>query len=177
MPSTSTLADKLKRAMSRSTARSGREWTTRSLGAALGRSQSHVADLLNGKKLNPTIASVEQLATALDFPAAYLLPSTRDDLEYVIWRETPEAEYLLRLLHGLSTDRLEAIRDLLRWYRELEGLPPGHLPTDDPSEDEEPAETQPPLRNRFFLHTRPVASRDEVVSRIIDSLGSHHTKE
>jgi len=133
----SLLAKKLKRAMERSNAPSGRPWNPHALSRAtkdqsVGKavSRPYIDNLADGSQSNPSIHAITAIAAALDIPTRYLLPDCApDDLSFVIWSESVEAQYLLRLLQGLSADGLGQVTALAEECRQLENLPPVERPS------------------------------------------------
>jgi transcriptional regulator with XRE-family HTH domain len=123
--------------MERSNAPSGRPWNPHALSRAtkdqtVGKpvSRPYIDNLADGSQSNPSIHAITAIAAALNIPARYLLPDCEpDDLPFVVWSESAEAQYLLRLLQGLSTDSLGQVTALAEECRELENLPPVERPS------------------------------------------------
>jgi len=179
--SVSLLAKKLKRAMERSNAPSGRPWNPHALARAtrsqtVGKavSRPYIDNLSDGTQSNPSVNAITSIAAALDIPTRYLLPDCEpDDLEYAIWMESAEAQYLLRLLMGLSQGRLAQFIELAQECRKLEDLPPVEREAADP------AAAPPPAARRWFRRRADDAplSADEVAHQIARSLLGYSDEE
>ncbi|WP_432190905.1 hypothetical protein [Streptomyces sp. bgisy027] len=91
-----------------------------------GASVSHgqVNSLFNGSSCNPTAATLEAVAHALDAPAAFLLPGTEwDDLTALsVFASRPEAREVLRLMQDLEVQDILEISSRLRELRRHKGL-------------------------------------------------------
>lgn len=167
------LADRLDEAMARGPAPNGGKWTASSLAEAIRKNdpgarvgKSFIATLLNGSQSNPSIAAIEAIAAVLGVPADWFLSSSPDDLDYVLRRNSAEAEYLLRLHAGLSPERRAALVDLAEQAREVEGLPAVKLPSPQVTDLDSPRTIWGWLRR---WRGEPV-SDDELVRRITESL-------
>lgn len=170
----SLLSAKIKRAMSRSQAPSGRPWNPTSLAQAtknqpLGNpvTRSYITNLESGTQSNPSVEAVTAISAALRVPPSYFLPGTPDDLDYVAWKESEAAECLLRTVMDLSAERQEEIIALAEQYRAMEQLPAAECPLT--------RSVKPPVRpasRRWFARRNAgdVLTADEVVHQITRSL-------
>lgn len=166
------LAERLKLAMARGRAPSGRAWTAYSLAEATrqgdtgGVTKQYISNLLSGGQANPSIAAIAVIATALEVPAEWFLPTAPDDLDYVLRRNSTEAGYLLRLHSGLSPERRAALVTLAEQAREVEGLPTVKQPSPQVTDLDSPRTI---WRWLGRLGGGSV-SKDEMVRRVTESL-------
>lgn len=175
MPAPSLLSTKLERARSRSKAPNGRSWRPNSLSEAIedrpdltSVSETYIRNLESGKQTNPTLSVVEALASVLRVSPSYFLPSTPlEDLDYTTWRDTEDAEYILRLLIDMSPERRHNLIELAAHYRNMEGLP--HV--DFPARADRAGEP-PSILRRMFARLKKGDELDphEVAVRITESL-------
>src|SRR5581483_4954862 len=116
--------------MAHSRTKDGKPWTADRLSNAtkttgpVSLSRTYVYNLLNGDQENPSVAVVQTLARTLGLrSAAYFLPGSTDDLDYLEWRDSPEAELLLRTVKGLPEEDLIALIKNAGECRKIKGLP------------------------------------------------------
>ncbi len=134
--------------MAHSRTKDGKPWTADRLSNAtkttgpVSLSRTYVYNLLNGDQENPSVAVVETLARTLGLrSAAYFLPGSTDDLDYLEWRDSPEAELLLRTVMGLPEEDLIALIKSAGECRKIKGLP--EVTVDDLSHTQCPGGSEP----------------------------------
>lgn len=159
--------------MSRTRSPAGDPWTADTLSREVSNqpynvtvSRTYIYNLLNGKQANPSVTVIEALAGALHTPASYFLASTPDDLDYATWRESEEAEYFLRVIMDMSSERRGALLTLAEHYRTLEGLPQVVYSRHD---DRSIAPAQRTWRSRFARKANSL-SPEEVAEQIVRSM-------
>lgn len=124
-------------------------------------SHSQVSHLVGGRNMNPSLATVNAIASALGAPSAYLLPGWDDLTALTVFEETPEARTALRLMQGLEIEDIEKITQQLMEMRRARGLADDvpETPTPPPGVDQ-PREGRP--RRRFSFEEAAERAADDL---------------
>ncbi|WP_158812889.1 hypothetical protein [Streptomyces rimosus] len=133
-------------------------------GHARGGSVQSLANLRKGEDTNPTLTTVEQLATVLDAPAPFLLPGWDDIQALTVIQHSPRARDVLRHLDGLPLDDLDALVQHLQERREQLGLAPA-VPLEEIETDPSPESDTAPRRRKRTMKQAARYAADSLEGR------------
>ncbi|MEU7147008.1 hypothetical protein AB0B15_03050 [Streptomyces sp. NPDC045456] len=117
-------------------------------GHTRGGSFQSLMNLRRGDDTNPTLSTVEQIATALDAPPPFLLPGWDDIQALSVLQHNPRARDVARHLDGLPLEDLDALVQHLQERREQLGLTPAVPLEEIETDPEDKLGTAPRRRKR-----------------------------
>jgi transcriptional regulator with XRE-family HTH domain len=125
--------------------------------------------LLKGAQKNPSLAAITAIADVLDVPAAYFLRDWAvQDIDFVVWMHTGEAQYALHVLVNMPEDRRHDLMVQAQDYLRSQGLPEPVFTRDRADEVHDRQETHGPWR--WFGRRRDAESVDAMLHRVVTDL-------